>query len=151
MHIEHTKLADKIHLLTFDSQQNIASTFCRFQEHYESPNFREKIFSLEEFQKWYIQNSPNGRKTGDFTYYSDWNGFNIPSSTLQPFYDGRFNPLSDAEKRILDMFENETGVFYIIGIHKGTEKIDQLLRHETAHGLFYTNDDYRTQVLSLLS
>ncbi|MDR3583312.1 MAG: ABC transporter ATP-binding protein [Candidatus Pacebacteria bacterium] len=150
MDIQHTKLADKIHLLTFETQQDITSTFLRFQEHYESPNFRGKIFSLDEFKQWYIKTSPNGIKTGEFTYYSDWNGFNIPSYILKPFCDGRFNPLSEAEKNMLEIFKSETGVFYIIGIHKENKKIDQLLTHETAHGLFYTNDNYRSEVKQIL-
>jgi len=151
MNIKHTKLADKIHLLTFENQKDITSTFLRFQEHYESPNFRGKIFSLNEFKQWYIKTSPNGVMSGKFTYYSDWNGFNIPSYVLKPFYDGKFDPLSEQENELLDIFKNEISPFYIIGVHEGMKKMDQLLNHEIAHGLFYTNDNYRIEVLQTLS
>lgn len=151
MNIAHTKLADKIHLLTFDTQKDITSTFLRLQEYYESPKFKGKIFSLNEFKKWYIATSPNGIKTGKFSYYSDWNGFNIPSYVLKPFHDGKFNPLSRQERKFLNIFKNEVGVFYVIGIHKKIKKIRQLLKHETAHGLFYTNDDYRKEITHALS
>jgi len=151
MNIQHTKLAEKIHLLTFENQKDITSTFLRFQEYYESPNFRGKIFSLDEYRQWYVKTSPNGIRTGEFTYYSDWNGFNIPSYVLKPFYDGKFNPLSEAEEKLLEIFKNEDGVFYIIGIHKENKKIDQLLTHETAHGFFHTNDDYRNNVKQIIS
>lgn len=40
MNIEHEKITEKIHLLTFETQLDITSTFLRFQEHYESPRFR---------------------------------------------------------------------------------------------------------------
>jgi len=151
MRIQHQTLTDRIHLLIFETQREISSTFLRFQEHYESPNFRGKIFSLEEYKPWYIQNSPKGRKTGEFTYYSDWNGFNIPSYILRPFYEGRFDPLSKQEKFFLDTFKDELGTFYIIGVHKEMKKIDQLLKHEIAHGLFYTNENYKAEVLQVLS
>lgn len=151
MKIEYQVLADKIHLLIFDTQRDITSTFLRFQEHYESPQFRGKIFSLEEFKKWYIQNSPKGRKTGKFTYYTDWNGFNIPSYALKPFYQGKFDPLSEQEKKILEIFKNKSEPFYIIGIYRKTKKINLLLKHEVAHGLFYTNKNYRHEILEVLS
>jgi len=151
MKIEHTKITDKIHLLTFRNQSDITSTFLRFQEHYESPNFRGKFFSLDEFKQWYIKTSPKGIESGEFTYYSDWNGFNIPSYILKPFYDGKFNPLSEAEEKLLEIFKKEVGIFYIIGIYQGTKKANQLLNHEIAHGLFYTDDNYRADVLQLLS
>jgi len=148
MSIEHRKLADRIHLLTFENQRDITSTFLRFQEHYESPNFRGKIFSLEEFKEWYIKNSPKGIASGEFTYYSDWNGFNIPSYILTPFYDGKFVPLSEQEKSFLDIFKNEVGKFYVIGVHK---QAPHFLKHEISHGLFHTNDSYRLEVQHILS
>jgi len=151
MNIEHKKLADRIHLLIFENQQDITSTFLRFQEHYESPEFRGKIFTFDEFQEWYVKNSPKGAVSGEFTYYSDWNGFNIPSYILKPFYNGKFNPLSEQERSFLDIFKDEGGTFYIIGVHKESKIKDQLLKHEIAHGLFYTNDSYRLEVQQTLS
>jgi hypothetical protein len=151
MNIAHTKLTDKIHLLTFETQRDITSTFLRFQEYYESPKFKGKPFSLNEFKKWYTATSPNGIKTGKFSYYSDWNGFNIPSYVLKPFYDGKFNPLSKLENKILNLFKDEVGAYYIIGIHKKIKKINNFLKHETAHGLFYTNDNYKNEVTRTLS
>ena len=147
---EIIKLTEKIFLLVFESQYDITSTFLRFQEHYESPKFRGKIFGLEEFKKWYVQESPNGRETGEFTYYSDWNGFNIPSSVLEPFYEGKFHPLSKKEQMILDIFEKENDKFYIIGVHKEIEDFQEFLAHETAHGLFHTDENYKKRVLSVL-
>jgi len=51
MVIEKRDLSDKIHLMIFDNQKELTTTFLRFQEHYESPKFRGKIFSLKEFIK----------------------------------------------------------------------------------------------------
>jgi len=151
MRIEHQTLTDRIHLLIFPTQRDVTSTLLRFQEYYESPKFRGKIFSLEEFKRWYVANSPNGIKTGEFTYYTDWNGFNIPSYVLQPFRDGKFNPLSEQERKFLDIFKDEQEPFYIIGVHQATKKLSSFLKHEIAHGLFYTDANYRGEVQSLLS
>ena len=151
MNIEHKNVTPKIHLLIFNSQKEVASTFLRFQEHYESPKFKDKAFSLEEFKAWYIQNSPKGKETSEFTYYSDWNGFNIPSYVMKPFYEGKFNPLSEQEKNILIKFKNEPEPFYIIGVHRGVKNLRAYLIHEVAHGLFYTDKVYRAEVLNYLS
>jgi len=111
MKIGHKALAKNIHLLTFENQFDITSTLLRFQEHYESPKFKGQFFTLEEFKEWYIKNSPKGIETGEFTYYSDWNGFNIPSYVLRPFYENKFKNLSEAEKNILNIFKNKKNLF----------------------------------------
>ena len=51
--------------LKFNSQQELAETFLRFQEHYESPKYRGKVFTLGEFRKWYTD------VHGSFSYYQD--------------------------------------------------------------------------------
>ena len=143
-------VADRVYLVSFETQREAAQTFLRFQEHYESPRFKGKVFTLEGFKKWYVKNSPRGRKTGKFTYYSDWEGFNIPSDVLRPFYEGKFDPLSDQEKELLDLFEDNRSRFYIIGVPRKIKNTRQLLKHETAHGLFYTNSRYRNEVMRII-
>mgnify|MGYP003565263852 CR=1 FL=1 len=147
MNFTHSQISNQIHLITFESQLEITSTLLRIQEHYESPEFRGKIFALDEYQAWYT------KLKGDFTYYTDWNGFNFPSYVLKPFWDGKFDPLSEKEQAIVDLFRGKTEPFYVIGVHKGMseEKVDSLLTHETAHGLYYTNPDYKSQIDQILS
>jgi len=151
MRLKHKNLTDKIHLITTDTERYLASTFVRFQEYYESPKFKGKIFTLGEFKEWYIKNSVEGKKTGKFTYYDDWEGFNIPSYILNPFYAGKFNPLSKKEKRFLEMFKKEKEKFYVIGVNKADNHLGTDLTHEIAHGLFYTDKDYKEEVLNVLS
>ena len=150
MKIEHKVFPHSIHLLTFDNQHDLASTFLRFQEYYESPEFAGKVFSLDEYRKWYVNESLRSSKNGEFTYYEDWNGFNIPSKILKPFYEGKFDPLSELEQRLLDIYKNEKEPFYIIGLHKANDRFSISLEHEVAHGLFFINQDYREKVLSIL-
>lgn len=151
MSFEHQELAPRIYLLKFENQEELASSFLRFQEHYESPYFKGKFFHLSEFKDWYIKNSPEGVKTGVFTYYSDWSGFNIPSKILKPFYEGEFDPLSEAEKSILSFFQDKDEEFYIIGADKTNKNLERTLTHEIAHGLFSINSSYRNEVIAVLS
>ncbi len=127
-----------IYYITFPSRYFLASTFLRFQEYLDSPKFKNKYFTLEEYMDWYA------KETGDFTYYKDWDGFNIPSHVLEPFYRGKFDPLSKKEERFLELFKDIKGNFYIIGTERGD--LD-LLGHEIVHPLFHLVDVVRKAVL----
>jgi hypothetical protein len=87
MKIIKSKHAEGVYLLRSKTQYELASTFLRIQEHYESPFFSGKIFSLEQYMDWCAA------RTGSFTYYEDSSGFSVPSSALQPFYEGKVDPL----------------------------------------------------------
>lgn len=134
----------RIYLVLFKTQYRLAATFMRFQEHYESPKFRDKVFSAEEYMDWYAE------ENGKFSYFEDWPGFNIPSKVLQPFYDGWFDPLTRKEKALLDLFKKMRGRFYVIGAAEWSKDFAELLRHEFVHGLFYTAARYRRDVRDCL-
>jgi hypothetical protein len=136
--IAKSKIAKGIYLLRFKTQYELAATFLRVQEHYESPRFHGRIFSLEQFMDWYA------RRYGNFTYYEDWAGFNVPSTALQPFYAGRFDPLSEKEKALLRLFKGLRERFYVIGIYDAGAK--GIFTHELAHALFFVDDHYRRAV-----
>src|SRR3972149_11672005 len=101
--MELERITEDIFSLSFNSQVEMSSAFLRFSEHYESPEFRGKIFTVEEFKQWYIQDAiKRGWQTKQkFTYCTSWEGFMVPSETLQPFYEGKFNPLSVQEQKFL--------------------------------------------------
>lgn len=134
-----TKLADGIFLVRFPSQYELAATFLRIQEHYESSRFRRRVFTLEEYMDWYAATF------GAFTYFEDWSGFNVPSSAFDPFLEGRFDPLLGKEARLLRRFRRERRPFYVIGISSDAD-----LRHELAHALFFTRPAYRKAVLAAM-
>lgn len=133
MKIGKHKVARGIYLLRFETQYELAATFLRVQEHYESPRFHGRIFSLEQYMDWYAATH------GNFTYYQDWSGFNVPSTALRPFRDGKFDPLSEKEKRLVRLFERAREPFYVIGVFG---RAAQSLTHELAHALFFTDADY---------
>lgn len=130
-----TRVSDRIFLLRFATQFELAATFLRFQEHYESSRFRRRVFTLEEYMDWYAS------RFGAFTYYEDWSGFNIPSTALLPFKDGKFDPLSRRERRLLRALKGRPEPFYVIGIASDDE-----LTHELAHALYFTKPDYQREI-----
>jgi len=149
MRLKCKEIVKDIYQISFSSRKELTRTFLRFEEYFESPKFRGKIFSLNEFKKWYTANSPEGKKTKRFTYYEDWHGFNIPSEILGPFYGGRFNPLSNEEKAVLRLFKNKRKKkLYIIATYKGASQ--NTIQHEIAHGLFYTNSEYKREIIKIL-
>jgi hypothetical protein len=141
--IKKVRLADGIFLLKFATQYELAATFLRFQEYFESSHFAGRVFSLEEFMDWYAA------QFGRFSYFEDWAGFNIPSTVFEPFAAGRFDPLLEKERRLIRLFDKERAPFYVIGVCESSSHDD--LTHELAHALFFRNDAYRKAVLAALS
>ena len=136
--IAKSKVGKGIYLLRFKTQYQLTATFLRVQEHYESPRFHGRIFSLEQYMDWYAE------RYGNFTYYQDWSGFNVPSTAFQPFYEGKFDPLSEKEKQLLGLFKDLRERFYVIGVYDSGAK--DSLTHELAHALFFIDDGYREAV-----
>ena len=133
------QIADGIFLVRFPTQYELASTFLRVQEHYESSRFRNRVFTLEAYMDWYAA------AFGAFTYFEDWSGFNVPSLALEPFANGRFDPLLKKEQRFLRRFRHDRRPFYVIGVAS-----DRDLKHELAHALFFTRPDYKRAVLAAM-
>lgn len=131
--------------MRFPSQRLMASTMVRFQEHYESPKYRGKVFTLDEFKAWYASQKSHGR----FSYYKDWDGFNIPSRVLRRFKKGDFDPLDPKERALLARVASRDRRFYLIAT-SGKGGNPKVLRHEVAHGLYYTRADYRRRAQALL-
>ena len=136
--IRKRRIARGIYLLRFRTQYELTSTFPRVQEHYESPKFSDRIFTLEQYMDWYAA------KYGKFSYYEDWSGFNVPSTAFQLFHDGQFDPLSEKEEQLLRLFKGLRGRFYVIAVFDAEK--GRSLKHELAHALFFIDDEYREAV-----
>ena len=130
-----------IYHVAFSNYYLMTSTFLRFQEHYESPKFHGKIFTLEEFMDWYAA------ERGKFSYFEDWGGFNIPGRVFAPFSAGKFDPLTRKEAALLKMFRGVSGDFYVIGSVGGD--LEGML-HEIIHGMFYLFPEYRRDAVRCL-
>jgi len=131
------QITDHITHLEYVCGRTVSLAFMRFQEHYEGPEYRGKIFTIGQYKSWYAQ------KHGGNTYEHDWGGFNIPDWVLKPFIQGLFDPLTEAEEEIIELFRYRTDKFYVIGTGVGNE---EAIDHEICHGLYYTIPKYRAAV-----
>ena len=142
--ITMTEVEPHIYHIHMPTEFLLSATFLRFTEHFESPAYRNKVFSLGEFKEWF-------RKTkgeGEFDYYESWGGFNVPDYSFDAFLSGRFNPLSPQEKALLKVVSTLNKPFYIIGTPGRYD--GETLRHETAHGLFHVNSEYLKEAKRIL-
>lgn len=128
-------LTPKIIIVCADSQEELGRTFLRFQEHYESPEWRGKVFTIGQLRAWYAETF------GTDSYERDWTGFNFPSYVLDAFKAGLFDPLTAEEERFLNAFRRRRDTFYVIGAQD-----DATLEHEVCHALYYTAPKYKAAV-----
>lgn len=146
-----------IYLLTFKTRYELCMSFVRMQEFYESPKFKGKYFTLEEYiDYWSLEHGK-----GSFTYPSTWNGFNIPSEVFQK-WTKTFQDLRPREENILEsvggLLMKEYGCcrdnekYYVIAVHEEDGKgiMEGAIRHETAHALYCLYPEYKKSCDGLL-
>lgn len=135
-----TEISPRTYFVDFETRQELLKTFIRFQEYYESPEFKGKFFTVEEYSKWYIK----AYKKEEFTYYDDWSGCNVPSYIFEDFRSGKMNPLSKREKELLNKLPQDGKAFYVIGAFQGGR--EDVIKHEKCHALYFTNTEYKKEV-----
>lgn len=133
--------------VVFDTQYELTSTFMRLQEYYESPydNIRGKYFTTEKYMDTYAKHN------GNFTYYTDWQGFNVPGNIVKQFF-AEFGDLLDKEELLDELIlENTDGSedFYVLGTFVDGES--HVMSHELCHAFWYLDEDFKTASLSLMS
>lgn len=120
-----------------------AMMFFRVQEFYESPKkeFKDNKFSVWDYFKWYSEKWGEGC----FSYPKDYVGYNLPLVVAKKCYQTN-NPETpyDLEMiKIIDsLFENGRKK-YLIGVD---DLKNSTFNHELAHGLYYTNIDYKNEM-----
>jgi len=132
--------------IKFPNQYLICSTFLRLQEFYESPykQIRGHFFTLENIQDVYAKHHDN-----EFTYLTDWSGFNVPDNVIKHFFElfnGRLlrkesQLKSLIQKQILDN-PNKT---YLIATYDTRDE-----SHEISHGYWYLEKEYRTSMMDII-
>lgn len=131
-------------LIVCDDRRRLSRACMRPQEHYDSPEFRGKIFTRREFRAWH------NRMHGHFDYNDRWAAFNFPRAALEPFYDGRFKRLIKEEKDLLALLHFDEFEFeYVIAVLRD-EYFGWRLRHEFAHLMFAFSGAYREDALRCL-
>lgn len=148
-----------IYFAMFDSQYDVTSTLIRIQEFYESNSkkFRNTLFSLDDYMDWYVKTH------GAFTYFSDWNGFNIPGYIIENWCElaNESNDFRNKELKFINALEkqlhtylvshvnNNSDPWYMIATHKKANI--NILKHEFAHALYYIDTNYHKQVDILIN
>ena len=135
--------ANVLHL-DFNDQVQMAEAVFRFQEHFESPKFKNKIFTRDEFKQWYFKEN----NTTEFTY-TEVDAFNFPSNILKPFFAGQFAPLNPAEKSLLELFSHMPENFYVTMSVKGGDPSG--FEHEMSHALYFLDREYHDRVNAVLA
>lgn len=136
-----------------DDKWELAMTFLRIEEFYESPNpdFQGNVFSLEAYMDWYVQEYSKDKKPyGVFTYPSDWSAFNVPGSAVHAVYS-TFTDHSKRERWLFRELMNQGAFtekqFYLIGNKQGA---DAFFEHEYRHALFALNAEYSAEVTAII-
>lgn len=144
-----------IYCVEVDDDYDRAMLFCRYQEFYESPykRFRGKPFTWMEYMRFY----KDAWKKRVFTYPEDWSGYNIPSNVVQRAnsifckdteYDTIMNDIYwYCAKDSTEKNNGEKHDWYLIG---ASSKDKGTTNHEIAHGLYYTNKEYKKNVTGLI-
>jgi hypothetical protein len=137
----------KIFLLDLRNSYDLAMHFMRYQEYYESasPRFRDNTWFWVDFMKWYSKK--HGK--GVFTYARDWAGFNIPGDTIDKVWSQGIPDVNQYDKTMWEIAQQckdkAKGDFYLIGATGKTS----VLKHEIAHGFFYTIPEYKQEMTQL--
>jgi len=148
-------------------------SFVRIQEFYESPEFKGRHFSLEEYIDWWSLNM--SKVKGTFDYPERWNGFNVPGKEILDWlFECDEEILRDkeldlirrlAKKLNIDIGETKQGwglylllreelkSIYLIGCHRqnGDKYIKEVISHEVAHALYFLYPEYKESVQNLLA
>jgi hypothetical protein len=142
------KLYPGIYLCKIEDMYDLAMTFCRVQEFYESPfkQIRGKRFTLIELMALYSK-----KNEGSFTYPMDWGGFNIPGPIVASLYDYKIEDYNIYDSIILEIHnkivtETESNQYYLIGSNTDVCTIE----HECCHALFFLDKNYRENALKIL-
>ena len=152
---EVKEIQPKIYCVLVDDDYDRAMLFCRYQEFYESPykRFRGKSFTWMEYMRFY----KDAWKKRVFTYPEDWAGYNIPSNIIQRA-NHIFNKDTEYDEIMNNIYfycaidsqnknNNARCDWYLIG---ASSKDLRTVDHEIAHGLYFTNKDYKKEVTKII-
>ena len=139
------EVAPRIFAVVIKDDKLRGRVFMRYQEFYESDSdtFRGKGFKWKDFVNYYKAKTKNDI----LTYHEDWAGYNIPCNSIEScislipdinFYDLIMFSIVDTIRGIVG---NDN--YYLIGIDQTTGEDTSLIKHELAHGLYFSNPRYR--------
>jgi hypothetical protein len=149
------EVAPKIYAVQVSSDYDRAMLFLRAQEYYESPfsEFRGRNFNLFVYMNHYRKH----KNRDYFSYTFDWCGYNVPSDEIEGCYNqlsyetDMITPYDEHMMHILWQIRQhqKKGKFYLLGV----DSVDSswIMNHEMAHAQFFTNADYKKEMLENIS
>lgn len=143
------ELTENIFLLSVEDSYDLAMTFCRVQEFYESPfsEIRNKKFSLLKFIKLYTLRQGDGV----FSYPADWVGFNIPGTVIDKLFKVGFDDWNtydlviNSAHNLINKKIPKKNKYYLIGAKKDDK---ETIDHEMCHAFFALNKEYKKVALN---
>lgn len=158
---ELKKIRNGIYHISFDTNKDLALSFFRYQEYYESPfeKIHNKNFTLIEHINEYVKNYQTEK--GLWTYWNDWGGFNIPAHIIKEVHDNGIKDYNHYDSLMdgiygLAMGDAKSSRAYLIGTSKtftsGIKNYSETkyLKHELTHAMFYLNEEYSNNVKIIL-
>lgn len=151
------KYTSSIFHFEFVRKCDLFLSMMRLQEWYECKhkNIKGKKFTLEDLIEAYCELD----KDGEFNYFSDWAAFNFPDTAVRGFLKLMGDNLNEWEKKIikdikktLDEADDKpiAKTYYIATYTKNNSDSERDLKHELAHGLFYSQSMYNKVMVTLL-
>lgn len=116
----------------------VAAACGRFGEFASHPEFKGKVFHWDDLREWEVA------RYGTFRYLDYWEGFTLHGRDLAAFRQGKFDPLTDEERRLLALLSDATEETTIIACAEGDRAT---FSHELVHALFERVPGYRAAAL----
>ena len=135
--------------ITYPNTVMLAKAFMRLQEFYESPikDFCGRYFDRDEFKQAYANFKGTGTSGQEFTYYTDWVGFNVPGDVVNKYLK-LFTDIHFTEESLIKLIEEykpEQGSYYIIGIGQDDPE-ESTYYHELSHAFWYLDKQYKSRM-----
>lgn len=149
------EIIPKVYCLMYDTGYDLCMSFVRIQEFYESPFYKGKYFTLEDFMDYWSLNFGEGC----FDYTASWAGFNFPGKVLENWISvfESFENFREKENiligKILRKSKFDLKDIYIIGTHKENKMKErkEIVEHELAHAMYYLYPKYKQSCNKLIS
>jgi hypothetical protein len=142
---EVVKPVENCLLFLFNKQKDLALTFFRVQEYYESNNDKLKGTRFDIFD--FLVESMN--EHGGIDYFWYWEGFNIPGIIVNCWFTQNTPDVTPLERNLFQEIKKNVDVsksYYVIGALK---KDKNTIKHEIAHALFYLNPEYEREMMQV--
>lgn len=142
MKIKHKlhKITDNIYALVIENDFDRAMSFMRISEFYESKKYKGKHINIWDFIREYADG-------GNFTYPTDWEGFNLPVSVAKECLDYACTetPYDTFMHGIVSKLPKDG---YLIG----TKSIKgSLYQHELRHAYYFIDKNYKKKADEITS